>query len=852
MGSIETKFNKIAHEHDEADQAWKDEEADEAAARHASRAKTQAAFAKKAEDEENAYQARMGEIAIEKAAADHAQHEYEADMQESEEEQDRMDVESAADEKADAEIKECATDGTECQTDDGNCHKLSEHLFMACDGYSCAHSDPGDCYHNWAHIPAALPRTPLKPKSAKCTQLLGKIPSQFHIEEHPTKPEDHPLIVIGCAQASRKEMIDGLDAYMTAAEECPPFCMPGSATATKDGDTAHGMQHGAQDTNGLCVPDGAMAQLKENLDDLPVYKNSGTNGRFKGGISTTTCTFVKSTVSGWLSGLGDDSSELLQSPTSAEHAAAQAKEQEEAAAAGKAEEDKQAAIEAEEHAAAKQSAKEVADDEAAAEKANAAEEAKMNSDAADATKAMMAANAATAKAEAANDKKQEEYKNLEAHIAAEQGKADKASAARKTKVEGEIAANDAEIAKDKKEAAAAATAAAAANAAHEKNLAKIDSDYEDEAKAIKDKEEKDEADFDTEAKDIHDKFAGKAHNNMEKWAEEKAALAEEKKNDEAAAATEKKSIETKFNKIAHEHDEADQAWKDEEADEAAARHASRAKTQAAFAKKAEDEENAYQARMGEIAIEKTAADHAQHEYEADMQESEEEQDRMDAESAAYEKADAEIKECATDGTECQTDDGNCHKLSEHLFMACDGYSCAHSDPGDCYHNWAHIPAALPRTPLKPKTEKCKKLLAKIPSQFHIEEHPTRPEDHPLIVIGCAEASRKEMIDGLDAYMTAAEECPPFCMPGSATHTQDGDTAHGMQHGAQDTNGLCVPDGAMAQLKENLDDLPVYKNSGTNGRFKGGISTTTCTFVKSTVSGWLSGLGDDSSLIQPLP
>merc|ERR1711881_196152 len=515
--SIETKFNKIAHEHDEADQAWKDEEADEAAARHASRAKTQAAFAKKAEDEENAYQARMGEIAIEKAAADHAQHEYEADMQESEEEQDRMDAESAADEKADAEIKEGATDGTECQTDDGNCHKLSEHLFMACDGYSCAHSDPGDCYHNWAHIPAALPRTPLKPKSAKCTQLLGKIPSQFHIEEHPTKPEDHPLIVIGCAEASRKEMIDGLDAYMTAAEECPPFCMPGSATATKDGDTAHGMQHGAQDTNGLCVPDGAMAQLKENPDDLPVYKNSGTNGRFKGGISTTTCTFVKSTVSGWLSGLGDDSSELLQSPPSAEHAAAQAKEQEEAAAAGKAEEDKQATIEAKEHAAAKQSAREVADDEKAAEKANAEEEEKMNSDAADATKKMMAANQATADAEAANDKKQEEYKNLEAHIAAEQGKADKASAARKTKVEGEIAANDAEIAKDKKEAAAAAPAAAAANAEHEKNLAENEAHYEDEVKAIKGKQAKDEAAFATEAKNIHDEFAGKAHNNMEKW-----------------------------------------------------------------------------------------------------------------------------------------------------------------------------------------------------------------------------------------------------------------------------------------------------------------------------------------------
>merc|ERR1712139_600339 len=139
----------------------------------------------------------------------------------------------------------------------------------------------------------------------------------------------------------------------------------------------------------------------------------------------------------------------------------------------------------------------------------------------------------------------------------------------------------------------------------------------DEAKAIKDKEEKDEADFDTEAKDIHDKYAGKAHNNMEKWAEEKAALAEEKKNDEAAAAKEQAGIESRYQKIAHDHDEADEAWHAEEADEAAARKASRAKTQAAFAKKAEDEENAYQAQMGKIAIQKAAADHAQHEYEAD-------------------------------------------------------------------------------------------------------------------------------------------------------------------------------------------------------------------------------------------
>jgi len=534
-----------------------------------------------------------------------------------------------------------------------------------------------------------------------------------------------------------------------------------------------------------------------------------------------------------------------QAPSSAKLAAMNAAvHAKEAIVAGKEEKDEEAA-EKKFHDEAVESGKQVRADEAAAAKANQEEAAQMAKDAASATKSIMAANAATTAAEADNEAKQKEYKDLEAKIEHEQGAADSAAAARKAKIAGEIADNDAEIKKTKQEAADAEEAAAVAHSAHEKHLEDISDEYHSEAEAIKTKRDADEKAFTAEEAAIKSKYNGEASTNMEKWELEKATLALEKKHDEEAAATEQANIESRAAKIKADHDAADAAWHHEEDLEAQARHASRAKTQAAFAAKAEAEEDAYQATMGEIAQQKAAADHSQHEWEADMDASEEEQKDMDAESKADEAADAEIAECATDGTECQEEGGECKNLKdEGLFMACDGYSCATADPGDCYHNWAHIPDALPMTPLKPVTAKCLALRKKIPGAFAamIKKFPF---EHPLTVIGCADADRASKKKALDAFLDSAEECPPFCMPGSQTTTGPGDTAHGMQGGAQDTNGLCVPEGAMAQVKQNLDDIPVYQNTGTNGRFDAGISTKMCDFANKLVNGWMAGLKDKS-------
>merc|ERR1711988_1521704 len=74
-------------------------------------------------------------------------------------------------------------------------------------------------------------------------------------------------------------------------------------------------------------------------------------------------------------------------------------------------------------------------------------------------------------------------------------------------------------------------------------------------------------------------------------------------------------------------------------------------------------------------------------------------------------ADAAMKECAIDGSECQTPDGKCHKTTpKGPFMGDDLVSCADKKPAeeeDAGLSWAGIEPPLPAEKCPPVTAACK-------------------------------------------------------------------------------------------------------------------------------------------------
>merc|ERR1711959_329655 len=91
--------------------------------------------------------------------------------------------------------------------------------------------------------------------------------------------------------------------------------------------------------------------------------------------------------------------------------------------------------------------------------------------------------------------------------------------------------------------------------------------------------------------------------------------------------------------------------------------------------------------MGEKAAKKKAADNTK---------------AQEKETKASTKKDMEIKECAIDGSECQTPDGKCHKTTaKGPFMDTDLVSCTNKKPSedmDAGLSWAGIPPPLALPP----------------------------------------------------------------------------------------------------------------------------------------------------------
>merc|ERR1711981_632550 len=104
-----------------------------------------------------------------------------------------------ADEK---EIKECAIDGSECQTPDGKCKKTTpKGPFMGDDLVSCADKKPAeeaDAGLSWAGIEPPLPPEKCPPATAACKAAKKKCSGLKTCKAGMGKGATKGLIHVGC------------------------------------------------------------------------------------------------------------------------------------------------------------------------------------------------------------------------------------------------------------------------------------------------------------------------------------------------------------------------------------------------------------------------------------------------------------------------------------------------------------------------------------------------------------------------------------------------------------------------------------------------------------------------------
>merc|ERR1711981_1323675 len=185
---------------------------------------------------------------------------------------------------SDEEIKECAIDGSECQTKDGKCHKTTpKGPFMGDDLVSCSKTKPAeeeDAGLGWAGIGPPLPAESCPKPDAACKAAAKACDADGSCKAAMKKGGTKGIVQVGCHGGKA-----GLNAFFAWASDC---CDPKNI--------------GFSDN----IP-----MFKMQITAMPAYKNSGTNGRFRANRGAgSVCTMVKSLASGMAS--GDDGGVFMQ------------------------------------------------------------------------------------------------------------------------------------------------------------------------------------------------------------------------------------------------------------------------------------------------------------------------------------------------------------------------------------------------------------------------------------------------------------------------------------------------------------------------------------------------------------
>merc|ERR1711998_422463 len=246
---------------------------------------------------------------------------------------------------------------------------------------------------------------------------------------------------------------------------------------------------------------------------------------------------------------------------------------------------------------------------------------------------------------------------------------------------------------------------------------------------------------------------------QKKWQKKFAAKAKGNKADFAAVKAAAKALSSKitkrFKKEKAAKKKANKRYAQSQKRAAKALKAKRAATAEKFAKKAAKSARAFKADMREASVKKQKALTASKQEKAAKQAAKDNAKAMERETKASEKKDMEIKECALDGSECQTPDGKCHKVGpKGPFMASDFVSCSKKKPSEDEDSglaWAGVEPPLALPPLPKPSKKCKKL------QKKVSKYLTGNPSKDMVTLGC-KGTKKDLMN----YFDMAAACPPIC------------------------------------------------------------------------------------------
>jgi hypothetical protein len=239
---------------------------------------------------------------------------------------------------------------------------------------------------------------------------------------------------------------------------------------------------------------------------------------------------------------------------------------------------------------------------------------------------------------------------------------------------------------------------------------KLGLQYKEKTAKLDVKDQKDNRKFDKEARNAQNKFAKLFKDGAERAAAARAAIVQSIKNAKKEAAQKVKRINIRISREQAAKKKTDIEYdKKVVADKIALQHA-RKVTAEKFAKKAMIADRNFHRQMQEAGQKKEKARRAAFAERAAKRNARIDDKNDEKETKSSIRADGTMRECALDGTECQTPDGKCHKTSKKgPYMAADLVSCSKvkpKDDADAGLAWAGIEPPLPPEKCPPPTIKC--------------------------------------------------------------------------------------------------------------------------------------------------
>merc|ERR1711881_765694 len=405
-------------------------------------------------------------------------------------------------------------------------------------------------------------------------------------------------------------------------------------------------------------------------------------------------------------------------------------------------------------------------------------------------------------------------------MAHESAAAKAASAKRLAKYKKDMAANAKAIAAGKAQSKKIAADMKAANLKLAADTKQINANYKATQAKLAAKNAANQKAFNAAAEKSQKSFAAKFAGNKAAAAAAQAALAASVKAANKEAATKTARINKRHAKEQAAKHKADTAYAKKAAADAAALKKSRAATAERFAKKAAKADRAFQKDMQEAGQKKEKADRAAKAERGAKKAAEKKSKADEKETKASEASDEEIKECAIDGSECQTPDGKCHKTTpKGPFMGDDLVSCSKTKPAeqeDAGLGWAGIEPPLPAESCPKPDAACKAAAKACDANGACKAAKAKGGTKGIVDVGCHGGKA-----GLNAFFAWAADC---CDPKNIGFSDN------------------IP-----MFKMQITAMPVYKNSGTHGRFKANRGAgSVCTMVKSLAAGMASG--DDGGVL----